>query len=49
MYHKGRLATHAKEELEEHTERVKSIVPADQLLIYNVAEGWDRLAEFLKV
>ncbi|GJJ12976.1 hypothetical protein Clacol_007223 [Clathrus columnatus] len=49
VYHKGRLATHAKEELEEHTENVKSTIPADQLLVYDVKEGWDRLAEFLGV
>ena len=32
-----------------HTEAVKATVPADQLLIYDVTEGWEPLCEFLEV
>jgi len=31
-----------------HNHRVKSIVPADKLLVYNVKEGWKPLCEFLE-
>ena len=31
-----------------HNHRVKSIVPADKLLIYNVTQGWEPLCEFLE-
>ena len=30
-----------------HNERVKSIVPADKLLVYNVKQGWKPLCDFL--
>jgi len=30
-----------------HNHRVKSIVPADELLVYNVKEGWKPLCNFL--
>ena len=33
----------------QYIENVKSIVPKDQLLIYNVTEGWKPLCQFLKV
>lgn len=32
-----------------HTETVKSVIPADQLLIYEVKEGWEPLCDFLQV
>ncbi|KIJ48058.1 hypothetical protein M422DRAFT_28549 [Sphaerobolus stellatus SS14] len=48
-YHGGRILTHGEEEFHKHTERVKRAVPADQLLIYEVSEGWDRLAEFIGI
>ena len=32
-----------------HNEDVKSRVPADQLLVYEVSEGWEPLCEFLDV
>ncbi|GJJ12919.1 hypothetical protein Clacol_007166 [Clathrus columnatus] len=48
-YHNGRLAMHAKEEMEEHNERVKAFIPTDRILVYDIKEGWDRLAEFLGV
>ena len=31
-----------------HNHRVKSIVPADKLLVYNVKQGWKPLCEFLE-
>ena len=31
-----------------HNHRVKSIVPADKLLVYNVKEGWKPLCDFLE-
>jgi len=30
-----------------HTEEVKNTIPADQLLIYEVSEGWEPLCKFL--
>ncbi|KIJ46152.1 hypothetical protein M422DRAFT_250186 [Sphaerobolus stellatus SS14] len=32
-----------------HTERVKKAIPASQLLMYRVEEGWEPLAVFLGV
>lgn len=34
---------------ERHNEAVKAAVPADQLLVWEVKEGWPRLCEFLGV
>ena len=48
-YHQGRLEENAPDEFVKHTEKVKSIVPEDRLLTYEVGEGWDRLVEFLGV
>ena len=31
-----------------HNYRVKSIVPADKLLVYNVKQGWKPLCDFLE-
>ena len=31
-----------------HNDRVKSIVPADKLLVYNVTQGWKPLCDFLE-
>jgi hypothetical protein len=33
----------------QHTEAVKVYVPAEQLLVYNVKEGWEPLCRFLNV
>jgi hypothetical protein len=33
----------------EHVESVRSAVPADQLLVYEVKQGWEPLCEFLDV
>lgn len=32
-----------------HTEQVKSAIPADRLLVFDVAEGWEPLCRFLDV
>ncbi len=34
---------------EEHNERVRRIVPAERLLVYDVRQGWEPLCEFLGV
>ena len=31
-----------------HNDRIKSIVPADKLLVYNVKQGWKPLCDFLE-
>ena len=38
---------YALEVFAKHTENVKRIVPADQLLLYQVSEGWEPLCRFL--
>ena len=48
-YHRGRLFTDTQQEYLDHCERVKQLIPPSNLLIYEVGEGWDRLAEFLGV
>jgi hypothetical protein len=40
---------HAIEVFERHNEEVKRYVPADQLLVYKVKEGWEPLCDFLGV
>ena len=37
------------ETMERHNEAVKSAVPADRLLVWSVAEGWEPLCAFLEV
>jgi hypothetical protein len=37
------------EQMVAHTEQVKSVVPAERLLVWNVKEGWEPLCEFLEV
>ena len=39
----------AKEIFDKHHEEVKAFVPADKLLVYDVAEGWGPLCKFLNV
>ena len=36
-----------KKKYREHNARVKSVIPQDKLLIYNVKQGWKPLCEFL--
>lgn len=38
---------HVREVFEQHIEQVKAHVPANQLLVYQVKEGWQPLCEFL--
>lgn len=38
---------HVKKLFLDHIEEVKRVVPADQLLILELGEGWDRLCHFL--
>jgi len=38
---------HTRDVFAEHIERVKAHVPAEQLLVYQVKEGWGPLCEFL--
>jgi hypothetical protein len=40
---------HAIEVFERHNEEVKRHIPADQLLVYEVKEGWEPLCDFLGV
>jgi len=37
------------EEYHTHNERIKTLIPPKQLLIYDLSEGWDKLVEFLGV
>lgn len=39
----------AIEIFESHTDAVRAAVPADQLLVFNVSDGWEPLCEFLGV
>ena len=38
-----------KDQYIRHNEAVRSLVPAEQLLVYRVGEGWERLCNFLQV
>jgi hypothetical protein len=37
------------EQFERHNELVKTTVPAERLLVWNVTEGWEPLCEFLEL
>lgn len=45
----GRFAdpVHAKQVFLDYIEQVKQAVPAEQLLVFQVADGWEPLCEFL--
>jgi sulfotransferase family protein len=47
----GRFAdrAYAIEVFERHVEEVRERIPADRLLVFNVAEGWEPLCAFLGV
>lgn len=49
IYHGGRIFTRTQQEILDHNERVKKTIPQDQLLIYEIKEGWQPLVEFLGV
>ena len=36
-----------KKKYREHNERVKAVVPPEQLLVYNVKQGWEPICKFL--
>lgn len=38
-----------QQELLDHNERIKRLIPPEQLLVYEVSQGWDPLCEFLGV
>ncbi|GJJ15986.1 hypothetical protein Clacol_010265 [Clathrus columnatus] len=48
-YHRGRLYADPQGELLAHNERVKTMIPVDKLLVYQVSEGWEPLVKFLGV
>lgn len=48
-YHQDRLRTDTRAELIRHNERVKGVIPADKLLVYEISQGWEPLVEFLGV
>lgn len=48
-YHQGRIYTHTQEELHRHNDRVKRLIPHDQLLVFEVKQGWGPLVNFLGV
>ena len=37
-----------KKKYREHNERMKTAVPPDQLLVYNVKQGWEPICKFLE-
>jgi len=43
------LTEHLTKQYLEHNSRVKATIPRDQLLVYNVKQGWKPLCEFLGV
>jgi len=48
-FHHGRIDTDTQQELLIHNSRIQALIPPEKLLIYEVAEGWDNLVEFLGV
>ncbi len=40
---------YAKKIFVEHIEEVKRIIPKEQLLVYEVSQGWEPLCQFLKI
>ncbi|GJJ09201.1 hypothetical protein Clacol_003423 [Clathrus columnatus] len=48
-YHQGRLKTDPEGELERHNRFIRKLIPSEQLLVFNVADGWKPLVEFLGV
>ncbi|KIJ31966.1 hypothetical protein M422DRAFT_266332 [Sphaerobolus stellatus SS14] len=45
----GGIETNAAKVMAKHAELVKSIIPADKLLVYQMGDGWEKLANFLGV
>lgn len=48
-YHGGLLEKDTQRAIIVHNERIKKLIPADKLLLYNVAEGWGSLCAYLGV
>ncbi|GJJ15949.1 hypothetical protein Clacol_010228 [Clathrus columnatus] len=48
-YHRGRLLTDMQGEIIAHNQRVIEVIPADQLLVYEVSQGWEPLVNYLEV
>lgn len=44
---RGNFRTQGKQAYRDHYARVRSLVPAENLLEYHVSEGWKPLCEFL--
>lgn len=45
----GRLSTNPKQEYLDYNERIQNLIPKEQLLIFDVKDGWAPLTEFLGV
>ncbi|GJJ14852.1 hypothetical protein Clacol_009120 [Clathrus columnatus] len=45
----GRLETDPEGELKRHNEYIMKLIPSEKLLVYDVTEGWQPLADFLGV
>ncbi|GJJ09192.1 hypothetical protein Clacol_003414 [Clathrus columnatus] len=48
-YHHGRLETDPEGELERHNKFIIQLIPPEKLLVFDVADGWKPLVEFLGV
>ncbi|GJJ09185.1 hypothetical protein Clacol_003407 [Clathrus columnatus] len=48
-YHQGRLETDPEGEFERHNKFVIQLIPPEKLLIFDLAEGWKPLVNFLEV
>lgn len=48
-YHEGLLDKDIPQAIIVHNERIKKLIPSDELLIYDVSEGWEPLCKFLGV
>lgn len=49
FHNKVKDKEHVIQVFNEHNEAVKSAVPADRLLVFEVKQGWKPLCEFLSV
>ncbi|GJJ15939.1 hypothetical protein Clacol_010218 [Clathrus columnatus] len=48
-YHRGRFFTNAQDEIIAHNQRIIETISADQLLVYEVSQGWEPLVDYLGV
>lgn len=49
VYHHGRLETDPEGELLRHNQYIKQLISPEKLLVFDVAEGWKPLVDFLGV